>query len=306
MNNPATGTRDMTLTYRLEGLALKLVLGFFRLLGLKRASSLGGWLLGSIGPRIGVSRRARRNLEIVMPELSAAERDAVIAAMWENLGRTLGEYAHLDAYAKSAAAEDAALITVEGMEHAEAAVAEGKGAIFFSGHFANWEVMPLCLSRWKDNVAEVYRAANNPAANAMIVDLRSTHIAPKQFPKGSEGARGMVRHLKQGGLIAMLTDQKLREGLTVPFMGHDAQTPPSAAQLALKFDMPMVPVTIQRRDGHCFTITIHPAFEASSSDDRHKAILETTTRMNDALSAEIRRNPGQWLWLHNRWGFPKK
>lgn len=295
----------MTLTYRLEGLVLKMVLGFFRLLGVARASNFGGWLLRSIGPRISPSRRARRNLETVMPELSDSEREAIIAAMWENLGRTLGEYAHLEAYAKSAAAEDGGLITLEGLENAEQAVAKGQGVIFFSGHFANWEVLPLCLSRWKDRVGEVYRAANNPAANQMILDMRSAHIAPQQFPKGSEGARGMVRHLKQGGLIAMLTDQKLREGLTVPFMGHDAQTPPSAAQLGLKFGAPLMPVTIQRRAGHCFTITVHPALPDPAAEDRPAAMLEQTTAMNDFLSNEIRRAPGQWLWLHNRWGFPK-
>lgn len=304
MSDATTGTQDLTFRYRLEGLALRTMLDFFRLLGLPAASAVGGWLGRTIGPLIGVSRKADRNLQIVMPELTAQERKAIIKAMWENLGRTMGEYAHLDKYAAAALDPTNPLITLEGMEHARAAQSGGKGAIFISGHFTNWEVLPLCLSEWKSKVGEVYRAANNPAANAVILNLRQTHIAPTQFPKGVEGARGIVRHLKSGGLIAMLTDQKLGEGLDATFMGHPAKTAAAAAQFSLKFGAPLVPVSIQR-DGHCFTITFHPPLSTPLSGNKAEDTMALTQAMNDWLGIEVRRTPGHWLWLHNRWGFKK-
>lgn len=304
MSDATTGTQQLTFRYRVEGLALKTMLGLFRLMGLPLASRFGGWLGRTIGPRVGVSRKADRNLQIVMPELSADERKAIITAMWENLGRTMGEYAHLDKYAAAALKDQSPLITVHGLEHARAAHAAGKGAIFISGHFANWEVLPLALKDMKQHAGEVYRAANNPAANAVILNLRKTHIAPKQFPKGVEGARGIVRHLKEGGLIAMLTDQKLGEGLDATFMGHPAKTAAAAAQFSLKFGAPLVPVGV-RRNGHCFTVTINPPLTIQASGNKAEDTMALTQKMNDWLGDEIRQTPGQWMWLHNRWGFKK-
>lgn len=304
MSDATTGTKPLNARYRLEGMALRALLGFFKILGLPRASALGGWLGRAIGPRVGATRKADRNLQIVMPELGEDERQAIITAMWENLGRTMGEYAHLDKYAVAALEETNPLVTIHGQQHVEAAHAAGKGAIFVSGHFANWEVTPLGFGRLAKYGAEVYRAANNPAANAVILNLRQTHIAPKQFPKGVEGARGIVRHLKEGGLIAMLTDQKLGEGLDTLFMGHPAKTAAAAAQFSLKFGAPLIPTSITR-DGHCFTITIHPPLTAPVTGNKAQDILALTQAMNEWLGNEVRRTPGHWLWLHNRWGFNK-
>ncbi|MGB0919917.1 MAG: lysophospholipid acyltransferase family protein [Alphaproteobacteria bacterium] len=302
MSNATTGTQALTPRYRLEGAALRILFGLFRLLGLARASAFGGWLVSRIGPRLGVSRRADRNLQHVMPTLTPRQRAQIIHDMWENLGRTIGEYPYLGTYAAAAQNTHDPLIKIEGLEHAAAAHAAGKGALFFSGHFANWEVLPLCLSAYKENLAEVYRAANNPAANKVILGLRQSHIAPKQFPKGVEGARGIVRHLKNGGFLAILTDQKLREGISADFMGHPAQTPPAAAQFALKFNAPLIPASIAR-DKHCFTLTIHPPLAFTPSGNKSDDVQALTQLMNDWLSAEIAKTPGHWLWLHNRWTF---
>jgi KDO2-lipid IV(A) lauroyltransferase len=145
--------------YVLEYALFRSVMGLFRVLGLKAASDLGGWLARTVGPRIPVTRRARRNMMYALPDLSESERNAYIVAMWENLGRTFAEYAHLD---KFWALKPGARIEIVDIEYAEAAIAKGKGGLFVSGHCGNWEVMPRCIGDRGLKGTLVYRPPNNP------------------------------------------------------------------------------------------------------------------------------------------------
>src|SRR6202000_59460 len=126
--------------YRAEAAAFFTGIGFFKLFGVERASALGGWIGRSVLYRPGVSKRARDNLAHAYPEKSDAEREAIILEMWDNLGRTIAEYAHLDKFKIDG---DTPRLLVSGLEIAHTAVASGKGVIFISGHFANWEMMPF-------------------------------------------------------------------------------------------------------------------------------------------------------------------
>ena len=175
------------------------VMGLFRVLGLERASELGGWLARMIGPKLPVTRRARRNMARALPELDEAARETAIVAMWDNLGRTFAECAHLD---KFWAVKPGARIEISGMEHAHAAIARKNGGLFVSGHCGNWELLGRCIADVGLKGTVVYRPPNNPYVDAWIAKQRRIGL-PTLAAKGGDGMRGIIRTLKDGGFLAM-------------------------------------------------------------------------------------------------------
>lgn len=285
--------------YRIEALGLKLALGLFGLLPLDRASNAGGRLGRAIGPLVrGVTKRARRNIARAMPDLSPAAIDEIIGDMWENLGRTIAEYAHLDEIGSDA---EQARFEVVNLEETKRIADLGKGAIIVSGHFANWELLPLPLRQAGIFNAVIYRAANNPYVNDWMVALRERAITPIQIPKGASGARQIIRTLKDGGLVAMLVDQKLNDGIAARLFGMRAMTTDAPAAIALRMGLPIIPASIVRLEGARFRLTAYDPIKPDPTADRHTEIARVTQEINDFLEARIRENPAQWLWMHNRW-----
>jgi len=290
-------TVAMQALYALEYALFRSVMGLFRVLGLRRASDLGGWLARSIGPRIPVTRRARRNMARALPELSDAEREQYVVAMWDNLGRYFAEYAHLD---KFWALKPGARIEISGIEHAEAAIANGKGGLFVSGHCGNWELMARCIADKGLKGTLVYRPPNNPWVDAWISKQRRMGL-PTIAAKGADGARAIVRTLKENAFLAMLVDQKMNEGISVPLFGRPAMTPTGAPSLSLRHGAPIVPAWCERLPNQHFRITVYPQIPIPNTGDRRKDLSELALRLNQFLEARIRENPANWLWLHNRW-----
>ena len=285
--------------YWLEAAALRIPLALFRLLGLDRASATGGWLARRVGPRLGVTRRARRNIARAMPELSAHDIERIIADMWENLGRTMAEYAHLDKFSLPAYH---ARLEIVGTDVPVLVDARGQGALFISGHFANWELMPLTLPRLGyQGGGEVYRHANNPRVNDWMVSLRERHIMARQIPKGAQGAREILKLLKKNKFIAMLADQKMNDGIEARFFGLKAMTTSAPAALAVRYGSALVPACIERTQGAYFRITLYPPIIADASADPAAEIARLTQQLNNFLEERIRARPHEWLWLHNRW-----
>lgn len=273
------------------------VMAGFRSLGLKRASDLGGWLARSIGPKIPVTRRAQRNMAHAFPAMSEAERERHIAAMWDNLGRTIAEYPHLD---KFWALKPGARIEIAGIEHAEAAIAKGKGGLFVSGHCGNWELMARCIADKGLKGTLVYRPPNNPWVDAWIAKQRRIGL-PTIAAKGADGARAIVRTLKENAFLAMLIDQKMNEGISVPLFGRAAMTPTGAPSLSLRHGAPIVPAWCVRLADQHFRITVYPEIQVPNTGDRDNDTYELALRLNQFLEARIRENPANWLWLHSRW-----
>lgn len=298
---PAAGGRPqrpaLSFAQRAEAIGLSLVVRLFKLLSVDAASGLGGWLGRALGPRLGVTRRARKNLARAFPEMSEAEVRSTSKAMWDNLGRTVGEYPKLrdiDCYAPGGRVE------VVGVEHIDRARDDGKAGIFFSGHLANWEIMPLAVTQRGCAVSLVYRSANNPAVNDMILEARGAST-DSNLPKGAAGARQMIDIVRRGGHIGILVDQKLNTGIAVPFFGRDAMTAPAMAQLALKFDIPLIPISVARQKGANFRVTVYPPLEMPNTGERAADVRAIMSQVNGLLESWIRENPAQWLWLHRRW-----
>jgi Kdo2-lipid IVA lauroyltransferase/acyltransferase len=283
--------------YAMEYALFWSVMAFFRVIGLKNASDLGGWLARTIGPKIPVTRRARRNMKNALPELSDAEREKHIVAMWDNLGRTFAEYPHLDKFWSQ---REGARIEIVGMEHAEAAIAKGRGGLFVSGHCGNWELMARCIRDKGLKGTLVYRPPNNPWVDAWITRQRQIGL-PTTAAKGADGARAIVRTLKDNAFLAMLVDQKMNEGISVPLFGRPAMTPTGAPTLSVRHNAPIVGAWCERLPNQHFRITAYPEIPMPKTGDRDKDVYELALALNQFLEARIRENPANWLWLHSRW-----
>ena len=286
--------------YPIEAALAWVSFGFFRLMPATMASALGGWLGRTIGPRVGVSRRAMRNIDFAMPGTPEDEKARIILGMWDNLGRVFAEYPHLE---RLTGKRGKSRVEIVGLENAACISDAAGGGIMFSGHFANWEIFALSLEAAGVPYAQVYRAANNPFVDRMI--LRARRLRDDRIiPKGKSGARKSVEILKRGGRIGMLVDQKLNDGISVPFFGREAMTPPAIAQLALRFDRPVVPTWLERIEGSRFRLTVYPPIEPPRTGDRHADIHGIMVRINSFLEERIRARPELWLWVHRRWPEP--
>lgn len=295
---PGAAARGKPVQFALERLAVRMLFALSRALGPRRASDLGGALARRVGPLLPVARVGRENLARALPERSAAERARILRGAFENLGRTVAELPHLPALSWQ----------IEGGEHLAPLAARGGPAILVSGHIGNWEVLPPALSRLGIRMGSVYRAADNPFVDALLNGMRARAVGGEplpMFPKGAQGARAALKFLSGGGVLGMLADQKLNDGIPVPLLGRMAMTAPAPAQLALRFGCPVIPGRVQRLGPCRFRLVVEPPLavpaHSPAGTDRQAAIAAVTRAINDRLSAWIRERPEEWLWLHRRW-----
>jgi Kdo2-lipid IVA lauroyltransferase/acyltransferase len=291
-------SRGRVLAWRIEAFIAALAIGFFRVLPLDVASALGGGLARLVGPRLGISRQAQRNLRRALPQLDDAAAQRAIRGMWDNLGRVIAEYPHLP---KIRVFEDGGRVAVVGREHFDALLAAGRPIIFISAHYGNWEIAGIAAAQRGLSLVQVYRAANNPYFDQLIADLRGSGSGAELLPKGVAGARGAITALRGGRHLGMLVDQKMNDGIAVPFFGRDAMTAPAAAQLALRFDAALLPARIERLRGAHFRMTLSPPIAIDRTADRHGETLAVMTRVNREIEDWIRERPEMWMWLHRRW-----
>jgi KDO2-lipid IV(A) lauroyltransferase len=270
--------------------------GALGLLPLDWASAIGGALARTIGPRLGISKRARLNIRRALPELADHEIAKTIAQMWDNLGRVAAEYPHLR---QIRVFEPGGRVETHGFEHMDRAVAAGRRMIIFSGHIANWEIGMLAAVQYGVEVAQIYRAANNPLIDRMITRFRS--IGGELIPKGTVAARRAIAVLRRGAHVTMLADQKMNDGIPVPFFGRPAMTASALAALALRFDCDVLPARVERLGGARFRLTVFPPLPLPSSGDHHADVATLMTRVNQTLEGWIRDRPQEWFWVHRRW-----
>lgn len=285
------------LRWRAEAGIVRALFAAVRALGHRRASDLGGWVGRTFGPLLPVSRIAEVNLRLAFPDRDAAWRRATIRAMWDNLGRVAGELPTLPALMA-----DPGAVEVAGAEQFDAVVRAGGPAILFSGHFANWEIMTPTAAR-RASTAVVYRAIDNPLIDALVASLRQAAIgggAALMVPKGAAAARETLAHLRRGGVVGMLMDQKMNDGIEARLFGTPAMTAPALAHLALRFRCPVIPTRAQRLGPARFRVVVEPPLPLPDTGDRHADIAALTQAVNDTLERWIRDRPAEWLWLHRR------
>ena len=288
---------ERRLRYLVEGAGAWLLFGFFRSLPLDWASALGGLLARNIGPHLGISKLARDNLRRAMPELDPVQIERTIRGMWDNLGRVIAEYPHLN---KIRVFERGGCVEPMGLDNILSNHSGGKRYIFFSAHCGNWEIASLAASQVGIAVANVYRAANNPIVDRLLVRMRGSGDAVL-IPKGSVAARRAIDWLHSGKHLSMLADQKMNDGIAVPFFGRDAMTAPGLAKLALRFDATVVPVQVVRLKGAHFRLTIEAPLELPRSGNSTADTLALMIKVNETVERWVRERPEQWLWVHRRW-----
>jgi len=282
--------------YWIEGLLAWLLFTVFSNIPVDKASDIGGFLGRMIGKWMKVDRIARHNMLRAIPDLAGEEKERVVEKMWENLGRTIAEFPHLFLISSE---DFNQRITVEGAEHLE--ILKQNGGIFFSGHMANWEILPRLADEHGIKMALIFRQANNPYVNKFMLKIRQGGSL-EIFSKGAVGAKNMLRALKAKKVIGMLVDQKMNEGIEVPFFGMPAMTAPAVAKLALAFDCPIVPAFINRIGSVRFKVTILPPLTITKTGDAQEDTYQIMRQINELLEAAIREHPEQWFWVHQRWG----
>lgn len=274
-----------------EAAVVYLLFTAFRQFSLDSASTIGGLMARSIGPYLSAHKTARENLKIAFPKLSRSEQNTLLDKMWDNLGRVAAELSYLP--------NDVLLKRIK-ITGAENLPAQGKPAFMFSGHIGNWELLACIAKHNYRPVTGVYREANNPVVDEMITKIRAPRYV-SLIPKGRQGAVKIVRSIKNNEAIAMLVDQKMNDGVPVPFFGMNAMTATAIAELALRYDMPIVPARVFRIDGANFEGTIYPSITYQKTGDKEKDVYNILLAINQILEGWIREHPEQWFWVHKRW-----
>lgn len=285
------------LAYFLQGLPVLILFKLFALLPARTVSAIWGWGGRHLGPHFTKSSRAVAGLRRVYPEMAEDEIARIVKAMWDNLFRTAAEFVHLP---KILATGDNQFVEIVGEEKFRALCDVDQPVLLISGHFANWEIGALPMLRNGGRAGIVYRKSNNPIVDRLVTGSRGAQ-GYDMLPKGREGAAGMLRIIKAGGQIAMLVDQKFNEGISVPFLGHDAMTSTAAAELAYKYGVALMPWRPERLEGCRFRLTLFDPLVCDQTADRKTEVERLTREINDILAGWIHDRPEQWMWLHRRW-----
>jgi Kdo2-lipid IVA lauroyltransferase/acyltransferase len=285
------------LRYGAEAAVFFAFMAFFRVIGLSAASRLGGFIGRNIFSWLPPDRIAHANLLRAFPEKSESERNAIRRTMWDNLGRVVGEYPHLDKFTPKG--EDPRItynlppgVTLDDLKR--------EPVMFLSGHLGNWEMMPILGHQLGLDTAAVVRPPNNPFVAQWVARQRRIN-GPDTLIAKHNATRAMLGHLRHGKMLCMLVDQKLREGVAVPFFGHDAMTTPAPAALSLKTGARIWLAANRRLAGPRFHVTVLPVPDFASVGDAEEDIVLLTAAITAGIEQIIRDDPGQWLWIHNRW-----
>lgn len=280
-----------SIRYILEAIGVKLIVFLFKLFSFKSASCLGGILFKVIGTKLKVSNVAKSNLERVLG-LTPKEATSIVKEVWENLGRNAGEFVHIHHMEDHQFNE---LLEIRGKENLKFLE---KGGFLFTAHIGNWEILPRFIHQNGFKMALVYRKANNQFVDKMIIEERIKFS--ENIPKGKIGVKSILNSLKEKKVVGMLVDQKMNEGIEVPFFGFPSMTAPALAKLALKIGVPIVPIRIIRKNNSQFIVEISKPLNLKNKD-----IYSVMLEVNKTIESWVMEHPGQWFWLHKRWGkFP--
>jgi Kdo2-lipid IVA lauroyltransferase/acyltransferase len=264
------------------------------------AAFAAGKAIGRIAYAVagGLRRTGYRNLELAMPELDRDARERILRGEFESLGRQLGAFSQLP---KIKPREGR--IGYRGIEHLDAALAEGKGVLFLTGHMGGWELSCFCLHLdGHPRVNFLVRRIDNPLVER-LADRYRTLRGNRSIDK-REAARAVLSALRKNELVGILADINVTadEGVFVDFFGHQACMTTGVAVFALRTNAVVVPAYLpwEKEEGR-YVLTFFPPVEISRTGVMQDDIRENTQRFAKALEGMIRRHPEQWLWIHKRW-----
>ena len=263
-----------------------------RILGVDLSRKLFSFLFLKVGPFFKSKKIISDNLLIFDKTIKEDQIDKIVSNMWKNYGMTFIEYIFLDYFKRNKSH-----IIIEGQENLEKIIKDKKPAIFVSGHFANYELMSMEITKMGIELAAIYRPLNNFFLNPFMEYLRKKYVCGNQIKKGINGVRETIEFINKGVSIALMVDQRVSEGEKINFFGKQALTTTLPAQLSIKYSLPIIPVFIER--------TIEKKFKIKFFNEINPLNMESKTnltlRVNKVLEEMIVKNPNEWIWTHNRW-----
>ena len=280
--------------YFFQFLIVIIMFFIFKLLGLRLSSYLGGKIFQIIGPFFRSKNLIHQNIMKAFPNIDQKKMNEIISAMWDNYGRVFAEYMFIKKFRITNLNNN---IIIEGREILDDIKKNNQKVIFISGHFSNFELMAMQLEKTGIKIAAIYRPLNNIFLNKIMERIREKYICKNQIKKGIGGLKNLLKLNKEGCSTALMIDQRVSEGSRLDFFNEKAFTTTIPAQLVKKFNIPVVPIFIERFDGIKFKMKVHKPISFSDND----SIDNITVQLNKVLERMILDNPNYWIWSHNRW-----
>ena len=266
----------------------------FKILGPSVSSNISGKIFEIIGPIFRSKKIIHSNLKKAFPDIQSDRLNILTKLMWNNYGRVFSEYIFLKEFRSGKLVSN---IKIEGQEILDEIKKTNKPVVFVSGHFSNFELMAMCIEKHGISLSAIYRPLNNIFLNIFMERIRTKYICKKQIKKGIGGMRKLIDLKKKNFSTALMIDQRVSEGIRLNFFNQEAFTTTIPAQMVKKFNMPVVPVFIERVKGINFKIRIYEPKNFSEN----ATINSITLELNKILEKMILNKPEYWIWSHNRW-----
>ena len=266
----------------------------FKILGATLSSKISGKIFELIGPFFRSEEIINSNIKRAMPNIKPEEIKKIKKSMWNNYGRIFAEYMFINNFRIGKLSSN---IIIEGKDILDEIIKSKKQVIFISGHLSNFELMAMSIEKAGINLSAIYRPLNNIFLNKIMEGIRKKYICKYQIKKGIGGLKNLIKLKNKNFSTALMIDQRVSEGILSNFFGKKASTTTIPGQLIKKFNIPAVPVYIERIEGINFKITIHKPIYFGKND----SIENITNELNKNLENMIIKKPEQWIWSHNRW-----
>jgi KDO2-lipid IV(A) lauroyltransferase len=280
--------------YFFQFLFVIIFFSLFKILGFKISSAIGGKLFEIIGPMFRSKKLIHSNIKRAIPDINLQDINKLTKLMWNNYGRVFAEYIFIKDFRSG---KIDSTVEIIGQETLAEIKKNNKPVVFISGHFSNFELMAMHLEKAGIELSAIYRPLNNIFLNKIIEKIRKNYICKNQIKKGIGGMKKLISLKKNNYSTALMIDQRVSEGIKADFFNQEALTTTIPAQLVKKFNIPVVPIFIERINGINFKITINKPLNFS----KETSIKDITIELNQILEKMIIGNPEQWIWSHNRW-----
>jgi KDO2-lipid IV(A) lauroyltransferase len=265
------------------------------------ASSFCGRIARRFGPWLPAHRIGQDNLRLAFPDRDDTWIEATLREAWENLGRVVGEYVHMARiWDYDIDHPNRGRIITDDVPLFTALRDDGKPALCFAAHLANWELPAIAAAAHGLSSAVVYRMPNNKAVAKEIIRIRAP-LMGRMIRTRAQAALEMAASLEAGEHLGMLVDQHFSRGVDVTFFGRRCKANPSIARLARRFDCPVVGVRVIRQPDQRFRIEGSGPYDLPRGADGQIDVAAATQMITDVIEGWIREHPGQWLWFHRRW-----
>ncbi|MGF7158143.1 KDO2-lipid IV(A) lauroyltransferase [Bartonella heixiaziensis] len=264
--------------------------------------SFFSWLAKTFGPLVSRHQIALANLRAAYPEKTEQELHSIAIEMWENIGQFIAEYIFLDKiFDFDPHADQPGLIEVRGAKIFERLKNEKKPHIFFTAHTGNFELLPICAQSFNLNLTVLFRPPNNPYIAKRVLKARQTSMG-HLIPSKAGAAWALAAKLAEGKNAGMLVDQKFHRGIVGTFFNRPLKTNPLIIKLARQYDCDIYPARCIRLSGGRHRLELYDRVKLPLDEKDEIDIVASTQKLNDIVESWVREYPGQWMWLHRRWG----